>query len=158
MRVLGIDPGYERLGISIVETANNSPKDILIYSDCLQTSAKLPFTERLLQLGKEIEQIIDEYEPDTLAIEKLYFTNNQKTAMNVSQTIGMLIFIAKSYNLDIFEYTPMQIKVACGGNGRADKKQIMTLLPHLITIDKDIKYDDEYDAIATALTHLAHSK
>lgn len=158
MRVLGIDPGYERLGISIVETVDNSPKDSLVYSVCLQTSAKLPFVDRLHQLGKELEQIINEYQPEVLAIEKLYFTNNQKTAMNVSQIIGMLLFIARSNNLSIFEYTPMQIKVACGGNGRADKKQIMTMLPHLITINKNIKYDDEYDAIAAALTHLAHSK
>ncbi len=157
MKVLGIDPGYERLGVSIVETADNSPKDTLIYSTCLQTSAKLSFTDRLLQLGNKIEQIINEYRPEVLVIEQLYFTNNQKTAMHVSQTIGMLIFIAKSHNLDIFEYTPMQIKVACGGNGRADKKQIMAMLPHLIQIDKNIKYDDEYDSIAVALTHLAHT-
>ena len=157
MKILGIDPGYERLGVSVIEKATESGADeVLLYSDCIKTSSKLPFPDRLVQLGEEISRLIDVHKPEVLAIEKLYFTNNQKTAMYVSQAIGAIIYIARSKSLAIYEYTPLQIKVACAGNGRADKKQIMTMLPLLIKIEKEIKHDDEYDAIATALTHIAH--
>jgi crossover junction endodeoxyribonuclease RuvC len=157
MRVLSIDPGYDRLGIAIVEKKSSASKEILVYSSCKQTSSSLPFSERLSELGSEIEYVIQQYSPDVTAIEKLYFTNNQKTAMRVAQVIGAIIYIVKSKNLEVYEYTPLQIKSACTGNGRADKKQIMTMLPHLVNIDKDIEYDDEYDAIAVGITHLAHN-
>ncbi len=157
MKVLGIDPGYERLGVAIVEKdIGHGAKEVLLYSDCIKTSSKLPFPARLAVLGDAVQQLIAKHKPDALAIEKLYFTNNQKTAMNVAQAIGAIIYIAKSGGVEVYEYTPLQIKVACAGNGRADKQQIMTMLPHLIKIDKEIKYDDEYDAIAVALTHVAH--
>ena len=158
MKILGIDPGYERLGVAIIEKdIGTGGKEVLLHSGCIQTSAQLPFSERLRILGAEIEELIKKYKPHSLTIEKLYFQNNQKTAMNVAQAIGVIIYIAKSHGLEVFEYTPLQIKSACAGSGRADKKQIMTMLPHLIKIDKSIKYDDEYDAIAVGLTHLAHN-
>jgi len=157
MKILGIDPGYERLGVAIIEKNNPGDKEILLYSDCIQTSAQLPFPDRLNLIGNEVVSIIKKHAPKALAIEKLYFQNNQKTAMNVAQVIGTLIYIAKLHGLDVYEYTPLQIKSACAGNGRADKKQVMAMLPHLIKIKKDIKYDDEYDAIACGLTHLAHN-
>ncbi len=155
MKILGIDPGYERLGIAIVEKNN---KDTLLYSDCIKTSPELQFHDRLLLLGKEVESVIKDHSPTVLSIEKLYFTNNQKTAMNVAQVIGMIIYIAKTHGLEVFEYTPLQIKSACTGNGRANKNQMMTMLPNLIKISKKIRHDDEYDAIATCLTHSAHSR
>jgi len=158
MIVLSIDPGYERLGVAIIEKdIETGNKEKLLYSDCIQTSAQLPFPERLRILGTETEILIKKYKPKILAIEKLYFQNNQKTAMNVAQVIGAIIYIAKSHGLEVYEYTPLQIKSACAGNGRADKKQIITILPHLIKIEKEIKYDDEYDAIACGITHLAHN-
>lgn len=150
MRVLGIDPGYDRLGIAVVE--NNT----LIFSACVTTSPTLVFNERLVFLGEEVTRIITSYHPEEVALEKLYFTNNQKTAMSVAQVIGMISFIAGSHGLPIHEYTPPQIKVACTSNGRADKKQMMTMIPLLITMDSKKRLDDEYDAIAVALTHLAH--
>jgi crossover junction endodeoxyribonuclease RuvC len=156
MKILGIDPGYERLGISIIEKQQD--KDVLLFSECFQTDKKTPFQERLLLIGQNLQDIITTYKPDVLSIEKLYFTSNQKTAMNVSQVIGAIIFIVKSNNLDVFEYTPLQIKSACTGSGKADKKQIMAMLPHLIRIEKEIKLDDEFDAIAVAITHSAYIK
>ncbi len=155
MKILGIDPGYERLGVAVIEKGDT---DTLLYSDCIKTSAELPFSERLLILGKSIETIIKDYSPDVLSIEKLYFTNNQKTAMNVAQAIGTLIYIAKINGLEVFEYTPLQIKSACTGSGRADKRQMMLMLPNLIKINKKIEYDDEYDAIAVCITHSASSR
>lgn len=157
MKILSIDPGYERLGVAIIEKNKVGTKEVLLYSNCIKTSAKLPFPERLELLGKAVKHIIEKYEPKTLAIEKLYFQNNQKTAMNVAQAIGVFIYIAKSQGLTIYEYTPLQIKSACTGNGRADKKQMTFMLPKLIKIGKEIQYDDEYDAIAIGLTHIAHN-
>ena len=155
MRILSIDPGYERLGVAIIERTNN--KDVLLYSICKKTSATKEFQDRLSELGSFIDKLILDYSPEILAIEKLYFQNNQKTAMYVSQVIGVTIFLAKKNNMPVYEYTPLQIKSAITGNGRADKKQIITMLKHLIQIDKEIKYDDEFDAIAIGLTHTAYN-
>lgn len=150
MRVLAIDPGYERLGVAVIDGGS------LVFSECFQTPSTLPFSDRLLLVGREVRSVIERHAPETLAIEKLYFTSNQKTAMQVAQVIGAVTFIAHDSGLSVYEYTPLQIKSACTGNGRADKRQIMAMLPHLIRIDKEIKHDDEYDAIAVGLTHLAH--
>ncbi len=158
MKTIGIDPGYERLGVAIIEKdININKKEVLLYSDCVKTPATLPFLDRLTIIGETVKQLIKKHKPKVLAIEKLYFNSNQKTAMHVSQVIGAIIYIAKSQNIKVYEYTPLQIKSAITGNGRADKKQIMTILPHLIKIEKEIKHDDEYDAIAVGLTHLAYN-
>lgn len=155
--ILGIDPGYERLGISIVQKIQGK-KEVLLFSSCVKTSAKLTFPDRLLELGKTLEEIIQDFQPMELAIENLFLSANQKTAMRVSETRGAIIYIAKKYGLKIFEYTPMQIKVAITGHGGADKTQIIKMLEHILLIEKEIKIDDEYDAIAIALTHLAYEK
>jgi len=152
-RVLGIDPGYERLGVAVVEKENGREK--LIFSETIKTSPKRDFKDRLFEIGEEVQKIIDEYKPENLAIEKLFFNTNQKTATNVSEIRGMLLYIAQKNKMDIYEYTPLQIKVAITGQGRADKKQIMFMLERLIKIEKEIKYDDEFDAIAVALTGFA---
>lgn len=158
MKVLAIDPGYERLGIAVLEKNESSRKESLLFSECFQTSAKQPFYDRLSLLGTEVERIIQEYSPSHLAIESLFFYNNQKTAMRVSESRGAVIYQAKKDELQIFEYTPLEIKQAITGDGRADKKQISLLLPKLITISKNIRYDDEFDAIAIGLTHFAYYK
>ena len=157
MKIISIDPGYERVGIAIVEK-NGSDKEKLIYSDCFQTSSKSPITERFLLIGKEVERVIKKYEPEAMAIETLFFNSNQKTAMKVSEARGIIIYQALANELEVFEYTPLQIKIAITGYGRGDKKQVIAMLPHLIKIEKIIKYDDEYDAIAIGLTHLACCK
>lgn len=154
MKIISIDPGYERVGIAIIEKETGG-KEELLYSDCFKTSAKSPITERFLLIGKEIEKIIKKYNPEALAIETLFFNSNQKTAMAVSEARGIIIYQGLANGLDIFEYTPLQIKIAITGYGRGDKKQVIAMIPHLIKVDKKINYDDEYDAIAVGLTHLA---
>ncbi len=151
MRVLAIDPGYERVGTAVVEK-ETSKKELLLYSDCFQTSSKEMFENRLLEIGNEIERLITEYSPQALAIEKLFFNTNQKTAMRVAEVRGALIYIGKKYGLLSFEYTPLQIKNAVSGYGRSTKAQIAKMVPQLIDIQKEIKFDDEYDAIAIGLT------
>jgi crossover junction endodeoxyribonuclease RuvC len=157
MIILGIDPGYERLGIALLEKNKGDKREKVIYSDCIKTSSKIPFVERLLFLGKEIERVLNLYKPEGLAIETLFFTNNQKTAMNVAEVRGMIIYLAKNYGLTIQEFTPLQVKAAVAGHGQGDKKQVTDMVGKLVIIEKEIKHDDEYDAIAIALTGFATS-
>ena len=153
MTILSIDPGYERVGIAILEkTSNGSGGEELIYSDCFKTSKELSFIERLELVGQEVERVIEKYKPEGFAIEKLFFNTNQKTATNVSEVRGALIYIALKNRLKVFEYTPLQIKVAVAGDGHGDKEQVIAMVKNLIKIEKEIKYDDEYDAIAVGLT------
>jgi len=141
MKILSIDPGYERLGIAILEKKEN--KEEVLFSETFQTSMKDIFTDRLFFLGQRIEQVIDEYSPEVLSIEKLFFNTNQKTAINVSQVIGTIIYLSKKNKMEVFEYTPLQIKSAITGDGRADKKQVIFMVKQLIKIKKEIKHDDE---------------
>ena len=155
-KIISIDPGYERLGIAVIEKEGS--KNTLLFSECFKTSAKLEFTERLHLLGERVEEIIKKYKPRALAIEKLYFENNQKTAMQVAEVRGALIYIAMKTGLEVFEYTPLQIKVAVTGYGKSDKKAIAMMVPKLIHIQNSIESDDEMDAVACGLTCLACEK
>jgi crossover junction endodeoxyribonuclease RuvC len=153
MRVLGIDPGYGRCGMAVIEREGGTDK--LLFSDCVETSAKSEFVHRLSEVTRRCAELLTEYEPDFFAIEKLYFNANQKTAMRVAEARGALIECATSHGVEVFEYTPAQIKNATSGFGRADKKQIAAMVHLLIKIEKEIRHDDEYDAIAVAIAHLA---
>lgn len=156
MKVLAIDPGYGRCGMAVVEKVNG--KDMLIYSTCIETSSKDEFGDRLAAVADACTRLISEYRPDTMAMEKLYVSTNQKTAMRVAEVRGALLHAAALDNLPVFEYTPGQIKQSAAGFGGADKKQVAKMLHLLVDIGKPIRYDDEYDAIAIAITHFAHTK
>lgn len=157
MRLLAIDPGFERLGIAIIDKKRHE-KEMLVYSACFKTKSTLPFHTRLSQIGEELERIIKEYKPKALAIEKLYFTTNQKTAMGVSEARGVVVYCASHNNLDIYEYTPPEIKIAVTGYGKADKSMVINMVPKLIHMDKKTNSDDELDAIAIGLTCFAREK
>lgn len=155
MRILSIDPGFERLGIALIDK-EKSGKEILVYSECFKTKKEDAFPIRLHQVGEKIQNIIQEYRPDILAIETLFLTTNQKTVMHVSEARGVIIYEAMRGNLVIYEYTPLQIKIAVTGYGRADKKQVMGMVPKIITLREKSASDDELDAIAVGLTCVAH--
>jgi crossover junction endodeoxyribonuclease RuvC len=157
MKILSIDPGFERVGIAVIEKSSQK-KDILLFSECFKTSAKIPFCERLKNIGTEIEKIIKKYKPEILAIEKLYFTTNQKTVMGVSEARGVIVYAASKNGLSVCEYTPPEIKVAVTGYGKADKRMVMSMVPKLIDTNVKINSDDELDAIAVGLTCLACEK
>ena len=157
MKILAIDPGFERVGIAILEKTN-AKKDLLIFSECFKTSAKIPFHERLTLIGKELEKTIKKYKPENLAIEKLYFTTNQKTVMGVSEARGVMIYTASRNGLKIFEYTPPQIKIAVTSYGKSTKEMVMSMVPKLIDLKKETSSDDELDAIAIGITCLACEK
>jgi len=156
MRVIAIDPGYGRCGVAIVE--KNDGKEQWIYSDCIETKAADGFVERLAQVVAECEQLIQKHKPDALAMERLFFNSNQKTVMQVAEVRGAILNAAAVAGIPSFEYTPGQVKSATTGYGKADKKQVTSMLHMLLKIDKTIRHDDEYDAIAIGITHLAHAR
>ena len=157
MRTLAIDPGYGRCGVAIIEKLAGK-KEVLVYSDCIETAKGDPFPDRLGAVITACKNLIDIYSPDSLAIEKLYFSNNQKTAMQVAEVRGALIGLASLCDIPVSEYTPGEIKSATTGYGGADKKQIAKMLHLLIVINKVIRFDDEYDAIAVGITHMVRAR
>ncbi len=155
MRIIGIDPGYERVGIAVIEKER---KDKLLYSSCLITSRKDPSSERLHLIGKTVSETIETYLPEALAIETLFFNSNQKTVMLVAAARGVVLYEAARHNIPVFEYTPLQVKNATTGYGRAEKNQVIHMVRQLIEISEGKRHDDEYDAIAIALTCSASEK
>jgi len=155
MRILGIDPGFERLGVAILEKEKGG-KESVVFSECFKTPAGLNFSDRLKMIGEEVKKVIKKYKPDILSIETLFLTTNQKTVMHVAEARGVVIYEASMAGLKIFEASPPQIKIATTGYGRADKAQIIKMVHMLVKLDKAKKSDDELDAIAIALTAFAH--
>jgi len=159
MKIISVDPGYERLGVAILKKnqsqSRKSEKEKLLFSDCFTTASHLPHHTRLTLLGTYIESLIKTHSPSALAIETLFFSSNKKTALMVSEARGVIIYIASSNNIPVFEYHPNEIKLAITGYGKSDKRSVMSMVEKLITIKKNIRHDDEYDAIAIGLTHLS---
>ncbi len=157
--ILGIDPGYGRVGISVLEK-ESTVKYKILYSTCLESDRKMEINKRIFEIGKKIKRIIEKYNPTELAIEKLFFTTNQKTVMGVSEARGAIIYLAQDLGLNVSEYTPLQIKIAITGYGKADKNQVYFMIKQLFNLDKNNlkKLDDEYDAIAIGYTHLISTK
>lgn len=149
MIILGIDPGFERMGCAILEKSRKEEK--LIYSSCLFSSKNDPHEKRLLVLANGLKKIIQDFRPDTMAIEKLFFTANQKTAMKVAEARGVALLLAAENNLKVLEFTPLEIKMAMTGYGRAEKDQVRKMAQAMLKMDGNKKLDDEIDAIAIAL-------
>ena len=163
MRILGIDPGFERLGVAIVEKpafakSFGVARESVIFSECFKTSAKLEFAERLKLIGEEVRNVIKKYKPEILAIETLFLNTNQKTVMRVAEARGVVVYESARAGMKILEFSPPQIKVATTGYGHANKEQINKMVKMLVKIKDNKKSDDELDAIAIALTALAHTK
>src|SRR3989338_2639046 len=157
MRILAIDPGYEKMGVAVLEKISGG-KESLLFSECFKTSRADTHAVRLASLGNEVARVIQQYKPERLAIEKLFFTTNQKTAFMVAEARGVTIYEASSAGLSVTEFTPLQAKVAVTGYGRGTKDQMKYMVEKLITVAKKIKEDDEYDAIALGLTYFATKK
>jgi len=145
IRTLGIDPGYDRVGIAIVENGK------LLHSECFITSRDDSHYNRVVSIGKKITEIIATYGPELLSIETLFFTNNQKTVMKVAEARGVVVYEARKNGLFIHELSPLQVKVAVTGYGKSDKKQVTSMVRKILKITKENMKDDEYDAIAIAV-------
>jgi len=156
MRVLGIDPGYDRMGIAVVEGRRERPT--LVFSSCVQTVKSDSFSHRLFVVVEALRAAITAHKPDEIAIEEIFFSKNQKTAMQVAHVRGALLYLMESVGVPCAEYNPSAIKIAVTGEGRAEKRQVIDMLSRLIAIPDKKILDDEYDAIAVAITHLASSK
>lgn len=157
MRIIAVDPGYERLGIAVLEKKSGE-KETVLYSDCFKTDRGLEHFERLGLIGDEIDKIIHSYRPEAMCIETLFFSANQKTAINVAEARGVILYQAAKHAIGVHEYGPGQIKAAVTGYGKSDKTSVNSMVEKLVKIDKKIKFDDEYDAIAVGLTCFATEK
>ncbi len=156
--VLAIDPGFDRVGVAII--TKEKDKEVLLHSECIVTNPKDPHEKRLLMIGKHIDEVIKSWSPTALAIETLFFNQNTSTALGVAEARGVIIFQSVRAGLKVFEYSPQAIKIAVTGYGKADKIQMETMVRKLVKVpeSKTKRLDDELDAIALGITHLASQR
>jgi crossover junction endodeoxyribonuclease RuvC len=150
--VLGIDVGTADTGWAIISVEQEKRK-LLAYGS-IKTSSKDPMPYRLVQIHEKLGDIIKEYEPMEMAVESLFYFKNQKTVMTVSQGRGVILLTAEENHLQIFEYTPLQVKMGVTGYGRAEKSQVQQMVKLIMGLTEIPKPDDAADAIAIAITHI----
>jgi crossover junction endodeoxyribonuclease RuvC len=156
MKVLAIDPGYDRLGMAVIE--HNLGNEHLLFSNCFLTDKKADLNERLYAIGVECERILLQYKPEAVAIETLFFNKNIKTGIGVAQARGIIIYTAKQHGATVYEFSPQEIKVAATGYGKSDKQAVIMMVKKLVKNVPENALDDEYDAIAVGITCLAHHR
>lgn len=150
MITCGIDPGYDRLGLAIFKEKE------LIFSTCLTSNPKDDFPSRLLTIGTELAKILKTYQVNSVAVEELFFSKNQTTALKVAEVRGLIMYLAGAAGAKVYQYSPQAIKLSVAGYGNAPKEQVVNMTKRLVTLPQPAQYDDEYDAIAVGLTHLSH--
>ena len=151
MIILGIDPGYALMGWGVIESAGGRMR--LIDYGCIETHAGEPMQHRLRKLQTGVQELVNKHHPDDVVFEELFFARNVTTALMVGAARGAAIIAAAEYTENLYEYTPMQIKQAITGYGKADKQQIQQMVRLLLHMDHIPKPDDAADAIACAITH-----
>lgn len=149
-RSIAIDPGYDRVGIAVFEGKT------LMHSECF-IPPKGAFYERLVAVAAHVDALIAEVQPESLAIETLFFSKNQKTALQVAEARGAIIVTAARAGVRICEYSPQAVKIAVTGIGNAKKDAIIRMVERLVTLPHQKRLDDEYDAIALGLAHVSHN-
>jgi len=150
MRILGIDPGTGILGFGVIDV-DKSSKMKLVDAGVIRTPVHEDDSVRLLTIFNELKSIINEFKPEVMSVEKLFFARNVTTAMTVSQARGVVLLLGMQHELELHEYTPMQIKQAVTGYGKADKKQIQEMVRVLLQLKEIPKPDDAADALAAAI-------
>jgi len=153
MKVLGIDPGFDRLGLAVV--SGDASRPTLVWSDCVEPPEGMS-SERLDRVYHAVLQAIEEFSPDKIAIESLFFSTNKKTAFSVAEARGAILSAVGFKGVPFQEFTPGQIKLAVTGHGGANKEAVASMLPHLLVLPQKKRRDDELDAIAVAITGLAN--
>ena len=154
MRIIGIDPGYAIVGYGVIDYIGNKFK--IVEYGAITTESNQNMNERFKSIHDDLNTIIERTKPEFLAIEELFFNSNQKTAINVAQARGVLLLSALNHGISVHEYTPLQVKQAVVGYGRAEKKQVQLLVKSILGLEKVPKPDDTADALAIAVCH-AHS-
>jgi len=152
VKILGIDPGSGTIGFGLIERSSR-PK--MLDAGIIQTTIGEETARRLLELYESLDELLIEFKPDVAAVEKLFFAQNVTTAMNVSQARGVILLVLAKNGVPIYEYTPLQIKMAMTGYGRATKAQIQEMVRVQLQLKKKPSPDDAADALAVALTHMA---
>ena len=154
MRIIGIDPGYAIVGVGVVEYSRS--RFVTLDYGAITTRADESFSDRLRVVYEDFTRIIELYHPDAIAVEKLFFTTNQKTAIDVAQARGVILLVASLHGVPCYEYTPLQVKLAVVGYGKAVKKQVQEMTRQLLNLKAIPKPDDVADALAIAICH-AHT-
>jgi crossover junction endodeoxyribonuclease RuvC len=154
MLILGIDPGTARMGYGLIE--KKGQKLFPVNYSCWRTPADMPMPQRLKHLYESLENLLLKYSPNVMAVEELFFNRNTTTALSVGQARGVVLLSAARNNIEIFEYTPLQVKQAVVGYGKADKQQVQYMVRALLSLKENPKPDDTADALAIAICH-AHS-
>ena len=154
MILIGIDPGYAIVGYGVVKYENN--RFVPLEYDAITTPAEMPFAERLEKIYRDLTQVLRRHRPQAMSVEKLFFTTNQKTGIDVAQARGVILLAAVHEKIPVYEYTPLQVKSSVVGYGKAVKKQVMEMTRILLGLDQVPKPDDVADALALAITH-AHT-
>ncbi len=155
MLILGIDPGYAIVGFGLVESSGD--KQRMVACGAINTPAGVRLPARLWQIANDLEELIRQFKPDTLAIEELFFNNNVTTGIGVAQARGVILMTAEKMGLPIYEYNPSQVKQAVVGYGKAEKQQVMDMTRRLLNLSAVPKPDDAADAVAIALCHARSS-
>jgi crossover junction endodeoxyribonuclease RuvC len=150
IRILGIDPGFGRVGFGVVEKQGGDWAHVA--HGCIETSPKKTLSERLVEVHEEIRAVIQKYQPDRAGLEELFFAKNAKTAMDVGQARGVILLTLLQADLPVDEFTPMEVKQAVTGYGREDKMQMQKMIALLLKLPKKPMQDDAADALAVALT------
>ena len=148
---LGIDPGIATTGFGVLEVQANRMK--LLEIGTILTPAHTPLPDRLYQISMDLQSLIRKHEPQAMAVEELFFNTNAKTAMIVGQARGVILLSAAQHNIPVTSYTPVQVKIAVCGYGRADKKQVQEMVKRLLNLSAIPKPDDAADAAAIAICH-----
>lgn len=151
MKILGIDPGYVIVGFGILEAQRGQAR--LVRCGAINTPAGVPMPRRLVQIQEDLETLIHTFSPDVMAIEELFFNTNVTTAIGVAQARGVILMTAAKLGVEVFEYTPSQVKQAVVGYGKAEKHQVMEMTRRLLGLAAVPKPDDAADAVAIALCH-----
>lgn len=151
MIILGVDPGIATTGVGLIEKQGS--KLVLKHYGAILTSPKSSFEDRLALLYHKLRLLIQQYSPSTMAVESLFFSNNAKTAMQVSQARGVILLAASHEQIGIHSYTPLQVKSGICGNGQADKNQVQYMVMKLLGLQEKPKPDDAADALAIAICH-----
>ena len=154
VRVIGIDPGFAIVGWGVLDF--DGYRFTPVEYGAITTKPDIPFEDRLEIIWDELSAILKRYNPSSMGIEKLFFTTNHKTAIDVAQARGIIVLCAKKHEVGVSEYTPLQVKQAVTGYGKAEKQQVMQMVKTMLKLEKLPKPDDVADAVAVAICH-AHS-
>ncbi len=154
MILLGLDPGTALLGWGIIDTgaSNNLDTARCVGYGCIVTDKSMTDSQRLLAIANGLEKLLDEYKPELVSVEKLFFSKNQKTVMTVSQARGVILYMVERMGYPLVEYTPQEVKMSLTGYGRAEKPQIQQMVKLLLKLSEIPKPDDAADALAIAVT------